>query len=108
LRAPYDGCLSLSEATGYTLAAAAAVWFGGERCWKPPSRLVRALRVDVEIDDFDAALLLAVPRAGTPWTIAQVNVADPGEPQALPLASRLKTALALTAELKRQRFFLSV
>jgi len=66
--------------------------------------VVRACRVDVEIDDIDTALRLVVAIAGVPRSIAQANVADLGEPEATPLTSGRQTLVALAAKLISQRF----
>jgi hypothetical protein len=66
--------------------------------------VVRACRVDVEIDDIDAALRLVMAISGVPRPIAQANVADLGEPEATPLTSGRQTLAALAAKLIGQRF----
>lgn len=66
--------------------------------------VVRAGRVDVEIDDIDAALRLVMGISGVPRPIAQANVADLGEPEATPLTSGRQTLAALPAKLIGQRF----
>jgi hypothetical protein len=50
------------------------------RLREAPARAVGAFRVDVEIDDVDAALRLAVAAASVPGTAAQAHIADLGKP----------------------------
>src|SRR6266702_3979264 len=80
--------------------------FGG--ALKAAFRVVRACRIDVEIDDLDAALRLVVAVAGIPRSIAEVNIADLGEPEATPLTSGRQTLVALATQLISQRFLLSL
>jgi hypothetical protein len=61
------------------------------------------LRVDVEIDNFDAGLRLDVAGAGVPGIITEPNLADLEKPKAAPLTSARQTALALATELVSQR-----
>ena len=75
---------------------------------KPAPWIVRAFRIDVEIDDFDAALRLVVAVAGIQWAAAEANIADLREPEATPLTAGRQTLLALTTKLIGQRFFLSL
>jgi hypothetical protein len=70
--------------------------------------IVWACRVDVEIDDIDAALRLVVAIAGVPRSIAQANIADLGEPEATPLTAGRQTLAALAAKLIGQRFLSSL
>ena len=72
---------------------------------KAAFRVVRACRVDVEIDHIDAALRLVVAVASVPRPISQANVADLGEPEATPLTSRWQIGIALSAKLIGQRLF---
>jgi hypothetical protein len=71
-------------------------------------RVVRAVWVYIEIDGLDAALWLSVYVPGTPWPIAESNVADLVEPEAAPLACAGQTRAALAAKLKGERFLLTV
>jgi len=73
---------------------------------KAAFRVVWAYRIDVEIDDLDAALGLAVAVSGMPRSVAETNIADLGEPETAPLTSRRQTLAALSAKLIGQRFFL--
>jgi hypothetical protein len=70
-------------------------------------RLVRARRIDIEVDDFDAALRPSMAIAAMPRPIAKLNVADPGQKQAAPLTSRRQTRFASAAKLIGERFFFS-
>jgi hypothetical protein len=63
--------------------------------------VVRARRVDVEIDDIDTALRLAVAIASVPRSIAQANVADLREPEATALTSGRQTLVASAAKFDR-------
>jgi hypothetical protein len=73
---------------------------------KAASWAVRARRVDVEIDDFDAGLGPVVGVTGMPRSIAESNISYPREPEATPLTSWRQTLLAFTAKLIGQGFFL--
>jgi hypothetical protein len=70
--------------------------------------IVRACRVDIEIDRLHASLPSGVAGAGVPGPIPELSVADPGEPKAFPLASRRKAAVASPGELVGQRDLLPV
>ena len=68
--------------------------------------VVGACRVDVDIDDLEAALALGVAVAGVPGPVAELNVADFGEEKAFPVASQRQARLAFATKLIGQRFFL--
>jgi hypothetical protein len=76
------------------------------RSIKAAFRFVWADRIYVEIDDLDAALVLAVAVSGMPRSVAETNIADLGEPETAPLTSRRQTLAALSTKLIGQRFFL--
>src|SRR6185437_6045166 len=69
---------------------------------------VRAVRVDIEIDDLDTALALHMPVAGMPRPLAKPDVADLGEVQAFPLAAGRQGLAALARELVGQRDLLPI
>jgi hypothetical protein len=70
--------------------------------------VVRACRVDIEVNDLDAALRLIVTVAGTPRSIAETNIADLGKPQTTPLTSWRQALAALAAKLISERFLSSL
>jgi hypothetical protein len=68
--------------------------------------VVGACRVDVDIDDLDAALALGMAVAGVPRPVAELKIADLGEEKAFPVASRRQARLAFATKLIGQRFLL--
>ena len=85
------------EAVGAVGSAKGCSWTS-----HPPLRMIRARRIDIEVDVVDAALRLGVPRAGVPGPVAQLHVADLRKPKAAPLATRRQSGTALTGKLKCQ------
>jgi hypothetical protein len=62
-------------------------------------RIVRAGGVDIEIDDFDAALWSYVTVTGMPGAIAEMNMAHLVQPEASPFTTSRQAGSALSAEL---------
>ena len=54
---------------------------------EPSLRVVRAVRVNIEIDDLDTARRLLMTIAAVPWTFTELDVADIGQKEAAPLAA---------------------
>jgi hypothetical protein len=75
---------------------------------KPAFRVVRAIRVHIEIDDFDATLRLSVTIARMPGPVAELNVVDFGKKQATPLPTGRQAFRAFAAELIGQRLLLAL
>ena len=72
---------------------------GGIGSSAAPLRVVRAVGIDVEIDELDTALALHMPVTGMPRALAKLNVADLGELEAFPLAAGRQALAAAASEL---------
>src|SRR5947209_6009258 len=92
--APNGTWKALSGVEGHSLEA--AFW------------AVRARRIDIEIDDFDAALRLGVAGTGVPGSIPELDVAYLRQPEATPLAIWRQSRPALPAKLIGQRRLLAL
>src|SRR5262249_3426390 len=68
--------------------------------WLPPVQRIR--HVDVDVDELNTGLCLGVPRPAMPPPVAQLNLRDPGQVQAAPVALRRQPRRAVAAELKRE------
>src|SRR5262249_58296687 len=76
-----------------------------ERQWLAPFQCIG--HVDVDIDELNAGLRLAVAGPAVPPPIAKPNVRHSGEVEAAPVALRRQPRRAVAAELKREHGLLS-
>ena len=83
--------------------ASVPIWAGSAAAFW----VVGAVRVDIEVDLVDAALVLGMAVAGAPRPVAELGVGDFGEEQAFPVATRRQFGAALAGELKGESLLLS-